>query len=57
MIYAHASVKFHKDYFQPKNAVLIFTGDVTPEKANELMRLGFESEKLGDLFSGGQVAI
>ena len=38
-------VKFHKDSFQPNNAVLIFTGDITSDKANELAQKSFGTWK------------
>lgn len=38
-------VKFQKDYFLPQNAVLIFTGDITNVKANELTQKYFGNWK------------
>ncbi len=34
-------VKFHDDKYMPKNAVLIFTGDITPVRANALAQKFF----------------
>ena len=41
-------VKFHKGYFYPNNAVLIFTGDITAEKANSLAQKFFSNWKNPD---------
>ncbi len=45
-------VDFHKDYFQPQNSILIFTGDITGDKANKLAEQYFGNWKKPDDSSG-----
>ncbi len=45
-------VGFHRNYFEPQKAVVIFTGDITAEKANELARTYFGNWKKAETKSG-----